>query len=118
MTAAHRSTDRAGTPMHAMSFDRRARSFRSLWSVAATCLLAATNLLAQSKPSDTTVVESHAHHHDVLPQADPHPPITLRAEKAGGDIVLELGPMSLPANVGHHDIEQPPPLAVALADEG
>jgi hypothetical protein len=105
-------------PMHAISFDRRARRFRSLCSLAAACVLTATNLLAQSKPRDTTVVESHAHHHDVLQQADPHPPITLRAERAGGDIVLELGPMSLPANVGHHDIGQPPPLSVALTDEG
>ena len=77
-------------------------------------LLFATRLGAQTKPVDATPSEAH-HHHDAS-HADPA--ITLRAERVGGDIVLDLGPMSLPANAGHDGVGQPPPLSVALPSEG
>ena len=85
----------------------------------AALLAAATRLHAQAKP-DTLPADVHAHHHDAALQADASAPsaITLRAEQMGGDVVLDLGPMSLPAHAGHHAVDQPPVLSVAMPSEG
>lgn len=46
-------------------------------------------------------------------------PVTLTARQVGSDdVVLELGPMSLPANAGHDGLRQPPPLAVTFPSDG
>ena len=42
----------------------------------------------------------------------------LRTVVNRGDLVFELGPIDLPANAGHDDIHQPPPLAVAVGVDG
>jgi hypothetical protein len=55
---------------------------------------------------------THAHHVAAPSTA------TLRSRVDKGDLVLEVGPITLPANAMHDDISQPPPLAIPLGEEG
>jgi hypothetical protein len=92
----------------------RARLFHRVLLAAS---FTATPLVAQTKPADSAAAEPH-HHHDAALQADAGPAVTLSAAHVGGDIVLDLGPMSLPAHAGHDGVGQPPPLSVALPSDG
>ena len=83
---------------------------------AALCCLCARAALGQTQPSNDSLSDRREHHHDVTQQADPRRTVTLRAERSGDDIVLDLGPMSLPADAD--GMVQPPPLSVALPSEG
>src|SRR5690348_10088974 len=102
---------RAPAPMNTTNCQRSARTLRLTCNLLVACLAMAGRIDAQSTRGDPPAADPHAHHqHEVTPQADPRTPITLRAERTGGDIVLDLGPISLPANAGHDGIQQPPPL--------
>lgn len=48
----------------------------------------------------------------------PLPSPTLRAASENGALVLELGPVELPANAGHDQVKQPPPLVIAVPRDG
>jgi hypothetical protein len=46
------------------------------------------------------------------------PAQTLRAVRENDAVVLDLGPITLPAHAGHDQVKQPPVLAVAMPDDG
>ena len=54
----------------------------------------------------------HEHEHATSSAA------VLRAVVDNGDLVLELGPVDLPARAGHDEIKQPPPLMVPVGVDG
>jgi hypothetical protein len=79
---------------------------------ATVALLAAVTMLAAAHP-----LRAQEHHHHASADSVPAA-ATARVVDLGGELLLEYGPVSLPARASHDDVRQPPTLQFVLPASG